>query len=86
MNKTPKSYLAETDRVDLDDQDRYIQESLAAGDAGDEDAAWAWLRYVEAPASALHLLKAIAGADFIRQKGLHTATAEATYGKDWLEA
>jgi hypothetical protein len=82
----PKSYLGDEKRKTLEGFSLYLQESLAAGDAGDEDTAWAWLCYINAPASALHLLKAIAGADFIRKKGLPTAAAEAVYGKDWLDA
>ena len=57
---------------------------MAAGRAGDEKAAWDWLKLAELPAHALLALKRVEGADYIRQKGLRTETAEKVYGQDWL--
>jgi hypothetical protein len=85
MNEMPKSYLSDAEREGLPQNHVYLRESMAAGDAGDEETAWAWLKFAEAPPRALHMLKAIAGADFIRHVGLNTQLADAAYGNDWLE-
>ncbi|GHU34761.1 hypothetical protein AGMMS50256_28840 [Betaproteobacteria bacterium] len=86
MNKMPKSYLPDTEREGLTQNGIYLAESQAAGEAGDEETAWAWLKYAELPDHALMTMKVNLGADFIREKGLRTETAEARYGKNWLEA
>ncbi|MGK2742265.1 hypothetical protein ACSHT0_15375 [Tepidicaulis sp. LMO-SS28] len=85
----PKSYLSEEKRQELLagglSQDAfYVVESQAADKAGDGDTAWAWLALAEIPAPALLAAKRVNGADWIRAKGLRTETAEAAYGKDWL--
>jgi hypothetical protein len=81
----PKSYLPDAEREGLTQNGIYLAESQAAGEAGDEETAWAWLKYAELPAYALMTMKVNLGADFIREKGLRTETAEARYGKNWLE-
>jgi hypothetical protein len=86
MNAMPKSYLPDTEREGLTQNGIYLAESMAADEAGDEDAAWAWLKYAELPAHALLSMKKRQGADFIKKMGLRTETAEAAYGKNWLEA
>ena len=62
----------------------YMRESLAAGAAGNEDDAWAWLAKVKLSADTLQGIKERQGADFIREKGLNTETADKAFGKDWL--
>jgi hypothetical protein len=86
MNSMPKSYLADEKREGLTQNGVYLAESTAAISAGDDETAWEWLKYVEIPAYALMAMKKNQGADFIRSKGLRTETAEAVYGKNWLEA
>lgn len=81
----PKSYLTDEDRAGLDENAVLAAESMAADKAGDPEAAWAWLALAEIPAHALLALKRVEGADYIRAKGLRTETAEAAYGKDWLD-
>lgn len=63
----------------------YLAESQAAGDAGDEETAWAWLRLTELSAQTLLGLKKRAGGQFIRDMGLKTAQADAAYGPGWLD-
>ena len=84
MSDLPKSYLTEDERAGLLENERYLDESDAAAKAGDMDTAWAWLRLAELPAHALMAAKNLNGADWIKQKGLRTETAEKRYGKDWL--
>jgi hypothetical protein len=81
----PKSYLKDEDREGLDENCILLAESAAADEAGDEEAAWEWLRLAELPAHALLALKRSEGAAYIRQKGLRTESAEMAYGKDWLD-
>ncbi len=52
---------------------------------GDEVAASELRRKVVFPAEALLAAKRNMGADWIRKEGLRTETAEAMYGKDWLD-
>ena len=88
MEMLPKSYISDDKRQEmtqgLTQNGIYLVESQAAGNAGDEDTAWEWMRYVKIPAPALKTMKTNLGADFIRRKGLRTETAEAMYGKNWL--
>jgi len=84
MSDLPKSYLTDDERADLSGNVVYLAESHAASEAGDMKAAWAWLRLAEIPAHALMAAKNVNGADWIKQKGLRTETAEKRYGKDWL--
>jgi hypothetical protein len=86
----PKSYLTEEEREALLREGGmnlvYVAESQEASSASDEKTAWEWMRFAEIPAYALMSLKKRRGVDFIQGKGLRTETAEAEYGKDWLEA
>ncbi|MDR2614782.1 MAG: hypothetical protein LBC91_05630 [Candidatus Accumulibacter sp.] len=82
----PKSYMTEADRQGLSQNAVYLSESLAAGEAGDEEASWQWLALAELTPSSLLSCKANLGADFIRQKGLNTAPADREYGPGWLDA
>lgn len=86
MKDMPRSYLAEARREGLTQNGIYLAESMAASKAGDRETAWAWLKYAELPAYTLMSMKKSQGADFIRKMGLRTETAEAQYGKNWLEA
>lgn len=63
----------------------YLAESQAAGHAGDEETAWAWLRLTELSAQTLLGLKSRAGGQFIRDMGLKTVQADAAYGPGWLD-
>jgi len=80
-----KSYLSEEEKKGLTPNLRYLSESGAAGEAGDEETAWAWLRLATLPAYALLSFKHRRGAEVVRQSGLNLSPAEAAYGKDWLE-
>lgn len=85
----PKSYLPEEKRNALIKEGNmdflYINESMSAGDAGDEDTAWAWLAQGKMPAKVLLAIKWTLGADFIREHGLKTDLADEAYGPGWLE-
>ena len=85
----PKRYLPQEEREELERQGKikllYLSESLAAGDAGDRETAWAWMRCVELSATTLRSLKRRTSAQFIRDKGLRTDAADAAYGPDWLD-
>ncbi|MDR1647794.1 MAG: hypothetical protein LBR88_07155 [Zoogloeaceae bacterium] len=81
----PRSYLTEARRQGLSQNGIYLAESQAADEAGDEETSWAWLALAEIPAYALMGMKIRQGAEFIRKMGFRTETAEAVYGKNWLE-
>lgn len=81
----PKSYLTEDEKKGLSENALYVAESHAAGIAGDDEAAWAWLRLAVLPAHALLSLKWSEGPDFIRNMGLKTQAADELYGPGWLE-
>ena len=87
--KTPRSYLSAEERDQLYREGGvnlvYLAESQDAGRAGDEDAAWAWLAMAELPASTLRGLKRRRGAQFIRDLGFNTRTADEAYGAGWLD-
>lgn len=81
----PKSYLSEAEKAGLTQNSIYIAESAAADRAGDEDAAWEWLKLADIPADALLSAKHRRGADWVRSTGLKLDSAERVYGKDWLD-
>ena len=87
MDTLPKSYLAESERQreGLTKNSLYLMESMAAGQAGDEETAWKWLSYASLPAHTLRRLKNNHGPGFIRKMGLRTETADIEYGKGWLD-
>ncbi|MDR1936009.1 MAG: hypothetical protein LBS49_10630 [Candidatus Accumulibacter sp.] len=86
MNKIPKSYLADAEREGLTQSEIYLAESQAAGDAGDEETAWAWLRYADLPAYSLMTMKRVLGADFVREQNfLCIGEANRAYGENWLD-
>lgn len=76
---TPEEYAK------LDDQGKLIVDAVEALRRGDRDTSWELTRQLDIPAHALMAAKKANGAEWIRQKGLKTATAEAKYGKDWLD-
>ena len=88
MTTTLKSYLSEEKREALKREGGmelvYLAESTRAGEAGDEEIAWEWLRLVEFSAQSLLGLKRRTSAQFIRDKGLNTIKADEAYGPDWL--
>jgi hypothetical protein len=86
----PKSYLSAQERAALSQEGAsansiYLSESEAADDAGDGDASWGWLSLAELPAHSLMALKRTSGGQFIRDKKLNTAKADAVYGAGWLD-
>jgi len=85
----PKSYLPEQEREELLREGGanllYLSESIEAGDAGDEETAWAWLRFADLTPKSLMRLKNRTSGQFIRDKGLNTVKADALYGHDWLD-
>jgi hypothetical protein len=90
MTEYPKSYMSDEEREELrqggmSQNGIYLAESLEAGKAGDEEAAWAWLSFAELPAHTLLGLKNRRGAQFIRQMKLRTTKADAAYGPGWLD-
>jgi hypothetical protein len=86
---TPRSYLPEEERAALFREGGmpyvYRAGSDEAGRAGDEEAAWAWLRFVELAPKTLMGLKKRTSAQFIRDKKLNTIRADQAYGPDWLD-
>jgi len=89
MKPMPKSYLSAEEREDLLREGSmnllYVAESQEADEAGDEEAAWAWLSLAKLPADALWILKESSGAQVIRDRGFDTSRADAVYGPDWLD-
>jgi hypothetical protein len=85
----PKSYLSAAEREELMREDDielvYHAEYQAAEQAGDDDAAWAWLALEKLPAYTLLFLKRQRGARFIREMGFDTTEADAEYGLGWLD-
>jgi len=89
----PKSYIPESERAQLHAEllregainAIYVEESSAAGDAGDEHAAWEWLALAEMPAACLMFFKQQHGAQFVRDYGFNTTRADAAYGPGWLD-
>lgn len=90
MGTTPKSYMTDEERDSeraggMSENGILLAESMAAGNAGDEEAAWQWLALAELPAHTLAFLKGQCGAAFIRERGFQTANADAAYGRGWLD-
>jgi len=85
----PKSYLSEEERGAILREGGknllYLSESCEAGCAGDDETAWAWLRFADLTPQSLLGLKNRTSGQFIRDKGLNTAKADALYGADWLD-
>lgn len=87
MDNMPKSYLTDADRERFTQSEIYLVESRAASDAGDDEAAWAWLRYADLPAYSLMTMKRVLGADFVREMDfLCINKANQAYGDNWLDA
>ncbi len=75
-----------------DDQDqrltpngRLLAKILEAKKCGDYDLAQELRKDLIIPAETLMATKICMGADWIRERGLRTETAEEKYGKDWLD-
>lgn len=58
---------------------------VEAARRGDHETARELRKQVIYPAEALLAAKRNMGADWIRKRGFRTETAEAKYGKDWLD-
>ena len=78
MPLTPEQYNQ------LDDQGKLLADIMAADANGDEAKADRLMQDLIIPAEALMALKRARGAQVIRDWNLKTETAEAKYGKDWL--
>jgi len=86
----PKSYLTDAERDELrrdgvSQNSIYLEESRAADYAGDDETAWAWLRFATLPAHSLLTLKHDGGAEYVRSLGLNLVPAETAYGPGWLD-
>ncbi len=79
MPLTPEQYNQ------LDDQGKLLADITTAKQAGDYEKAALLRQNLIAPAEALMALKRFRGAQVIRDWNLRTETAEAKYGKDWLD-
>ena len=78
------SFLTDEQYERLDEQGKLLADIAEAKLAGDYDKAALLRQNVIAPAEALMALKRSAGAQAIIDRKLRTETAEAKYGKDWL--
>ncbi len=78
MPLTPEQYNQ------LDDQGKLLADITAAKQAGDYEKAALLRQNLIAPAEALMALKRARGPQAIIDRKLRTETAEAKYGKDWL--
>ena len=83
----PKSYLPKEEREELlrqgDMDSLYVAEAVAACDSSDADAvdvAWEWMAKVKLPPTALKMIKAEKGSQFVKEKGFITSLADAEYG------
>lgn len=88
----PQSYLPKEERERLlrkgDMENLYVAEAVAACGSNDDgaiNAAWAWLAKIKLPPTALRIIKAGQGAQFIKENGFDTSLADAEYGSGWLE-
>ncbi|MDR3299806.1 MAG: hypothetical protein LBU43_07370 [Candidatus Accumulibacter sp.] len=63
----------------------YLAESQAAGNADDEETAWAWLSMAKLEAKLLMNLKKRTSGQFIRDMKLRTDKADVLYGPGWLD-
>jgi hypothetical protein len=66
----PRSYLPEGEKGSLPQNVIYACESSAAMEAGDKDAAWAWMAMADIPASAKSALESHYGEEFLKSKGI----------------
>lgn len=82
---TPESYLTQDEYDRLDDEDKTLHDFAMAAKSNDWDTTTRLLREIEIPAEALMAVKRVSGAQRIRDLGVKTHTAEAKYGKNWLE-
>ncbi|MBE1237402.1 hypothetical protein IHV25_07045 [Phaeovibrio sulfidiphilus] len=85
MAWTPDSYMTKEDYENADATSRLMHDLIMAQGRGDWATAGELLKQIDIPAEALMALKRTSGAERIRELGVKTATAEAKYGKDWLD-
>jgi hypothetical protein len=69
-SQLPRSYLTEGKKGSLPQNVIYACESSAAMEAGDKDAAWAWMAMADIPASAKSALESLYGGEFLKSKGI----------------
>jgi hypothetical protein len=65
----PRSYMPEEDKIGLSQNLIYCSEASAAADAGDEDAAWAWMAMAKIPDFAKLAMADTFGQEFMESKG-----------------
>jgi hypothetical protein len=66
----PRSYISlEKKKPNLPQNVIYARESCAAMDAGDKEAAWAWMAMAELPESAKFAFVCTFGEEFLKSKG-----------------
>ncbi|MFK7866400.1 MAG: hypothetical protein AB8B77_03065 [Alphaproteobacteria bacterium] len=78
------SYLSDEEYNLLDDQGKLLAEITEAKINGDYEKAALLRQDLIIPAEALMALKRSSGAEAIISRNLRTETAEAKYGKNWL--
>ncbi|UNE53903.1 hypothetical protein [Bartonella machadoae] len=88
--KLPKSYMTDAEREELragglSQNSIYISEAEAASKANDKKTTWEWLAMAEHSAHSLLYLRKSRGAQFIRDMGFSTKSADEEYGPGWLE-
>ena len=77
-------FLTDEEYYSLNEQGRLLVDITAATKAGDYEKATLLRQNLIIPAEALMALKRTRGAEAIISRKLRTETAEAKYGKDWL--
>ena len=77
--------FTEADKAAMSPNVRIVAEINEAYARGDDAAASELRKKLVIPAEALMNAKITRGADWIRERGLRTETAERKYGKDWLD-
>lgn len=78
--------LTEQDKSTLSPNAQLLVQIMEAKDAGDYEKADLLRQNLIIPAEALMALKRAGGAQEIISRNLRTETAEAKYGKDWLNS
>ena len=76
--------LTEEQKQQLSPNGRLNVEIMEARQRGDNETADRLMQNLIIPAEALMAAKRAMGAEWIKERNLRTETAEAKYGKDWL--
>ncbi|MBE1237400.1 hypothetical protein IHV25_07035 [Phaeovibrio sulfidiphilus] len=86
MAWTEDSYLTREEYDRLAPDDRTLHDLIMAARKNDWEKGDELLKQVDFPPEALMALRRVKGADYIRDLGVRTQTAETKYGRNWLEA